>query len=304
MEKPGSKSYASRIMKETFEGEGRPDVDWLDRFIRNSMEEDLGEGDHSSLSCIPENAIGRAQLLIKGEGVLAGIDLAERILAQLDPELQSDKKSRDGEKVRTGDIVLEVEGRVRSLLAGERLLLNCMQRMSGIATLTSSFVEKVKDLDVRINDTRKTTPGIRPLEKWAVRIGGGENHRQGLYDMILLKDNHIDHAGGVEKAVKASIEYLNREGLDLPIEVEARDIEEVRGILRSGTVDRIMLDNFTYSDLQKAVRVIDGAALTEASGGIELNTVRSYAECGVDRVSIGALTHSPPTIDMSFKATR
>jgi nicotinate-nucleotide pyrophosphorylase (carboxylating) len=286
-------------MKEIFNEVG---AEWLDRFIRRSLEEDIGDGDHSSLSCIPREARGKAQLLIKESGILAGQALAERILDHLDPEVRTERKASDGSRVQKGDVVLEAEGKVRSLLAGERLILNCMQRMSGIATLTASFVERIEDLPTRINDTRKTTPGLRPLEKWAVRIGGGANHRMGLYDMILLKDNHIDHAGGVEPALKASLDYLERSGLEIPVEVEARDLEEVRSILKCGNVDRIMLDNFPLEDLRKAVDLIDGASITEASGGIDLDTVRDHAECGVDRISIGALTHSPPSIDMSFKA--
>jgi nicotinate-nucleotide pyrophosphorylase (carboxylating) len=280
-----------------------PSETWLDDFIRRSFEEDLGEGDHSSISCIPADRWGKAELLIKEEGVIAGIDLASRILTHLDPGIGIVGSVKDGSKVKEGTIAFEAEGRVRSLLAGERLLLNCMQRMSGIATLTNAFVERVKDLDVAIDDTRKTTPGIRPLEKWAVRMGGGSNHRMGLHDMILLKDNHIDHAGGIEKAIRAAHDYLKEKGLKLPIEVEARDLEEVERAIATAPLDRIMLDNFAPEDLEEAVRRIDGRTITEASGGITLESVRSYAESGVDRISVGALTHSPPSIDMSLKAS-
>ena len=289
-------------MKETFK-KGSADSAWLDHFIRTSLEEDLGEGDHSSLSCISADKRGKAQLLIKEKSVIAGLELAERILRHLDPKASIEQLSSEGDRVEKGDVALEVEGSVRSMLAGERLLLNCLQRMSGIATLTASYVERVKGLPVYINDTRKTTPGLRPLEKSAVRIGGGINHRHGLYDMILLKDNHIDHAGGVEKALKAALEYLEKHELELPVEIEARDLEEVDKILNTGKVDRIMLDNFSYTDIKKAVQQIDGAAITEASGGITFETVRAYAECGVDRISVGALTHSYPSIDMSLKAS-
>ncbi len=289
-------------MKETSK-EGGPSTEWLDRFIRASLEEDIGAGDHSTLSCIGAEAKGRSKLLIKEDGVLAGLELAVRILRTLDPEVWIEQKASDGDPITKNDIVLEAEGSVRSFLAGERLLLNCMQRMSGIATLTASFVDRVKDLPVRINDTRKTSPGLRALEKWAVRLGGGANHRLGLYDMILLKDNHIDHSGGIEKALRSALDYLEAKGWELPIEVEARNLEEVDQILDTAGVDRIMLDNFSFTDLKKAVKKIDGAALTEASGGITLDTVRSYAECGVDRISVGALTHSPPSIDMSLKAS-
>ncbi|MFB6258147.1 MAG: carboxylating nicotinate-nucleotide diphosphorylase [Flavobacteriales bacterium] len=289
-------------MKETFD-KGGPDPAWLDRFIRSSLEEDIGEGDHSSLSCIEEEAEGKVQLLIKDDSVIAGLELATGIFRHLDPEVRAEQRISNGERAKGGSIALEVEGRVRSLLAGERLVLNCMQRMSGIATLTASFVDRVKDLPVQINDTRKTTPGLRPLEKWAVRIGGGLNHRHGLYDMILLKDNHIDHAGGVENALRSALDYLEVNKLELPVEVEARGLEEVDRILRTAHVDRIMLDNFSFGDLEKAVARIDGVAITEASGGITLGTVRDYAECGVDRISVGALTHSYPSIDMSLKAS-
>ncbi|MFB6258078.1 MAG: carboxylating nicotinate-nucleotide diphosphorylase [Flavobacteriales bacterium] len=286
------------------EGVSWPDPAWLDRFIKASLKEDIGPRDHSTHSCIPYGTSGRSSLLIKENAILAGLDLAERILLYLDPELRIERKGiGDGDRVRKGDIVLEVEGHIRSILAGERLILNCSQHMSGIATLTASFVDKVRDLSVGINDTRKTTPGIRPLQKWAVRLGGGSNHRQGLHDMILLKDNHIDRAGGVEKTLNAAVQYLEQEGLDLPIEVEARDLNEVRSILDTARVDRIMLDNFSLEATREAVEVIDEAAIIEASGGITLDTVREYAECGVDRISVGALTHSPPSIDMSFKAS-
>ncbi len=290
-------------MKETSKGNPSPSKEWLDAFIRSALAEDLGEGDRSTLACIPGDAKGKARLLIKEEAVLAGLDLAERILQHLDPNVRIDRRSSDGEKLEKGAIALEAEGQVHALLAGERLILNCLQRMSGIATLTASYVEQVQDLPVKINDTRKTTPGLRPLEKWAVRIGGGVNHRHGLYDMVLLKDNHIDHAGGVEKALQATMDHLEKHQLKLPVEVEARDLDEVDRILKSAPVDRIMLDNFSYADSKEAVTRIDGKALTEASGGIDLETVRAYAECGVDFISVGALTHSPPSVDMSFKAS-
>lgn len=289
-------------MKEAPETFG-PDRGWLEQFIRSSLQEDIGDGDHSSLSCIAPSDSGRAHLLIKEEGVIAGIDLAQAILAHLDPEMRIETHHVDGERLERGDVAFEVEGRIRSMLTGERLLLNCMQRMSGIATTTAAFVAKVADLPVRINDTRKTTPGMRALEKWAVRIGGGSNHRQGLYDMILLKDNHIDHAGGIEGALRSAIRYLEEHQLELPIEVEARDLDEVEQVLKTGKVDRIMLDNFSYAELEKAVQRIGDQAITEASGGVRLDTVRDFAKCGVDRISVGALTHSVPSIDMSLKAS-
>lgn len=277
--------------------------DRLDRFIQSTLEEDIGNGDHTSLSCIPEEAKGKAELLIKEDCILAGLTLADRIIQHLDPELKAGYLSKDGKHAKKGEVVLRIEGKTRSLLSLERLLLNCIQRMSGIASLTRSFVDEVADLGVAIDDTRKTTPGMRALEKWAVRIGGGSNHRHGLYDMILLKDNHIDHAGGVEMALQSAKAYLEKKGLALPIEVEARDLDEVQRILATAEVDRIMLDNFSYEQLREAVELIDGRAITEASGGIDLNTVRQYAECGVDRISVGALTHSVPAIDMSMKAS-
>jgi len=274
----------------------------LREFILRGLAEDIGDGDHSSLACIPTEATGNAKLIIKEKGVLAGIRVATEIFSAIDNNLNIRVLIKDGTEVNPGDIAFFISGRQQSILKAERLTLNIMQRMSGIATSTREYTEKLKGFKTRILDTRKTTPGFRFLEKEAVRIGGGINHRMGLYDMIMLKDNHIDYAGGIEKAVLRSHEYLMKHNLNLKIEVEARNIEDVRKIVATGLVDRIMLDNFNVDDTLKAVKVIDGRCETESSGGITLATIRSYAECGVDFISVGALTHHIKSLDMSLKA--
>ena len=274
----------------------------LRAFIRHALDEDTGEGDHSSLACIPASAKGRARLLIKETGIIAGIRVAREVFHVTDPSLSVETFFQDGQRINFGDIGLTSEGRLHSLLRAERLVLNILQRMSGIATATSLYVEKVKGTKAKITDTRKTTPGMRSLEKEAVRIGGGINHRMGLYDMIMLKDNHIDYAGGITTAIARTKEYLEKNGLALRIEVEARNIREVNEILASSGVDRIMLDNFTIPMTADAVRIIGEATETESSGGITLENVRDYAMCGVDFISIGALTHHIKSLDMSLKA--
>ena len=274
----------------------------LREFILRGLAEDIGDGDHSSLACIPTEATGNAKLIIKEKGVLAGIRVATEIFSAIDNNLNIRVLIKDGTEVNPGDIAFFISGRQQSILKAERLTLNIMQRMSGIATSTREYTEKLKGFKTRILDTRKTTPGFRFLEKEAVRIGGGINHRMGLYDMIMLKDNHIDYAGGIEKAVLRSHEYLMKHNLNLKIEVEARNIEDVRKIVATGLADRILLDNFNVDDTLKAVKVIDGRCETESSGGITLATIRSYAECGVDFISVGALTHHIKSLDMSLKA--
>ena len=270
--------------------------------INLAFEEDIKDGDHSSLSCIPNNKIGKAQLIVKDQGIIAGIELAEWIFESIDPTLFMEIKLKDGDKVKKGDIAFTVKGCSISILTAERLVLNCMQRMSAIATKTRDYVELVKGTKTTILDTRKTTPGIRILEKWAVKIGGGDNHRFGLYDMIMLKDNHIDYAGGITKAIDKAKKYLKEKKLNLKIEVEARDLNEVKEIMTTKGVHRIMLDNFTPKDTIKAVKLINGKFETESSGGITSSTIRTYAECGVDFISVGALTHSIYNMDLSLKA--
>jgi len=274
----------------------------LEIIIENAIREDIGEGDHSSLACIPPDATGTAQLLVKDEGILAGVDFARMVFQHIDSDLKMDILISDGSFVRYGDIAFKISGRSQSILKAERLVLNAMQRMSAIATKTNKYVELVSDLKTKILDTRKTTPGIRALEKWAVRIGGGNNHRFALYDMIMLKDNHIDFAGGIENAILKTNKYLKDNKLDLKIEIETRNLDEVKEVLRVGQVDRIMLDNFNYEDLRQAVQLINGRFETEASGGITEETLRKYAECGVDYISSGALTHSVSNMDLSLKA--
>jgi nicotinate-nucleotide pyrophosphorylase (carboxylating) len=274
----------------------------LGSFIIRAFAEDTGDGDHSSLACIPSDITGRARLLIKEEGIIAGIDAAVQVFLIADPSLKVATMLTDGDHIRYGDIALTVEGKAHSILRAERIALNIMQRMSGIATATSLYVEQVKGTKARITDTRKTTPGMRFLEKEAVRIGGGVNHRMGLYDMIMLKDNHIDYAGGIYNAIINTREYLRKNSLSLKIEVEARNLREVREILDTGGIDRVMLDNFTIPDTIEAVNIIGDAAETESSGGITLKNVRDYALCGVDFISIGALTHHIKSLDMSLKA--
>ena len=270
--------------------------------IKLAFDEDIKDGDHSSLSCIPNNKMGKAQLIVKDQGIIAGIELAEWIFESIDPSLFMEIKMKDGDKVKKGDIAFTVKGYSISILTAERLVLNCMQRMSAIATKTRNYVELVKGTKTSILDTRKTTPGIRILEKWAVKIGGGDNHRFGLYDMIMLKDNHIDYAGGITKAIDKAKKYLKEKNLNLKIEVEARDLNEVKEIMTTIGVHRIMLDNFTPKDTIEAVKLINGKFETESSGGITSSTIRTYAECGVDFISVGALTHSIYNMDLSLKA--
>ena len=264
--------------------------------------EDIGDGDHTTLSCIPESAKGKSQLIIKEEGILAGVKVARRIFNAFDPELMMTVFIQDGAHVKPGDIAFVVEGKIQSLLQTERLMLNIMQRMSGVATRTNQYVKALEGTLTRVLDTRKTTPGLRLLEKEAVRIGGGVNHRVGLYDMILLKDNHVDFAGGIPNAINRAKEYLKEKGKDLKIEIEVRNFDELAQVMEVGGVDRIMLDNFTPENTKKAVEIIGGKYETESSGGITFDTLRTYAACGVDYISVGALTHSVKSLDMSFKA--
>lgn len=273
-----------------------------DKLIDLAFAEDIGDGDHTTLCCIPENAMGESKLLIKEEGVFAGVEIAKQVFYRFDPELQVEVFINDGAHVKPGDIVMSVKGKIQSLLQTERLMLNILQRMSGIATMTAKYVKKLEGTHTHVLDTRKTTPGMRMLEKEAVKIGGGVNHRIGLFDMILLKDNHIDFAGGIENAISRCHEYLKAKGKDLKIEIEVRNFEELDRVLAFGGVHRIMLDNFTPADTRKAVELIGGKYETESSGGITFDTLRDYAECGVDFISVGALTHSVKGLDMSFKA--
>jgi len=274
----------------------------LNDIIERALIEDIGDGDHSSLACVPENAIGKATLFIKDDGIIAGIDLALKIFKKYDPSLQIEPFLVDGSPVKNGDIAFQVVGSSRSILATERLVLNFMQRMSGIATQTNKIVSLLEGTPTKLLDTRKTTPGIRYMEKWAVRIGGGNNHRFALYDMIMLKDNHIDYAGGVESAIQRTQEYLKETGKKLKIEIEVRDFIELKKVLVFGGVDRIMLDNFTPAELKEALLLIPDKYETEASGGITIENIREYAETGVDFISVGALTHSFKSLDMSLKA--
>lgn len=274
----------------------------IDEIIERCLAEDIGEGDHSSLACVPENATGKAYLLVKDNGVIAGVELAQMIFHKFDPSLQFKMHIQDGAEVKVGDIVFEVEGSSRSILSTERLVLNFMQRMSGIATLTHKMVSQISHTNTTLLDTRKTTPGIRFMEKWAVKIGGGANHRFGLYDMIMLKDNHIDYAGGVVPAIERTKAYLKENGKDLKIEVEVRDMHELDQALSVSGVDRIMLDNFTPEELTEALKRIPSSIETEASGGITSETIVGYAETGVQFISVGALTHSAGSMDMSLKA--
>ncbi|MDY3876774.1 MAG: carboxylating nicotinate-nucleotide diphosphorylase [Prevotella sp.] len=273
-----------------------------DRLIDLAFAEDIGDGDHTTLCCIPETAMGKSHLLIKEEGILAGVEVAKKVFNRFDPTMQVEVLIGDGAHVKVGDIAMVVTGKTRSLLQTERLMLNIMQRMSGIATMTNRYVERLKGTNTRILDTRKTTPGLRMLEKQAVKIGGGVNHRIGLFDMILLKDNHVDFAGGITNAIDRCHAYLQEKGLDLKIEIEVRNFDELNQVLTHGGVNRIMLDNFSVSDTKKAVEIIAGRYETESSGGITYDTIRDYAEQGVDFISVGALTHSVKGLDMSFKA--
>lgn len=274
----------------------------IDEFIRNAINEDIGEGDYTSEACIPEDAVGRARMIIKENGILSGTGITESIFHHVDPNLQIKILIPDGSTVKIGDVVMTVSGPVRGILKGERLALNTIQRMCGIATLTNKVVKKLEGLKTKVLDTRKTTPGIRFLEKIAVKTGGGENHRSGLYDMMMIKDNHIDYSGSVENAINLCDEYRKTNNLNIKLEVEARNLDEVERILAVGKIDRIMLDNFSYTDLSKAVAMIGDAYETEASGNITIETARNYAECGVDFISMGALTHSARGLDISLKA--
>ena len=273
-----------------------------DKLIELAFAEDIGDGDHTTLCCIPEDAMGKSHLLIKEDGILAGVELAKKVFAKFDPTMQVEVLINDGAHVKVGDIAMVVTGKVRSLLQTERLMLNIMQRMSGIATMTNKYVELLKGTKTRVLDTRKTTPGLRMLEKQAVKIGGGTNHRIGLFDMSLLKDNHIHFAGGIANAIDSCHNYLKEKNLDLKIEIEVRNFDELQQVLDKGGVNRIMLDNFSVADTKKAVDIIAGRYETESSGGITFNTIRGYAEQGVDFISVGALTHSVKGLDMSFKA--
>ena len=273
-----------------------------DKLIDLAFAEDIGDGDHTTLCCIPEDAMGKSHLLIKEDGILAGVEVAKKVFDRFDNTMKVEVLIGDGAEVKKGDIAMVVTGKVRSLLQTERLMLNIMQRMSGIATMTHKYVEKLKGTKTHVLDTRKTTPGMRMLEKQAVKIGGGMNHRIGLFDMILLKDNHVDFAGGITNAIDRCHAYLKEKNLDLKIELEVRNFDELNQVLTHGGVNRIMLDNFSVADTKKAVVLIGGRYETESSGGITFDTIRDYAECGVDFISVGALTHSVKGLDMSFKA--
>jgi len=282
------------ISNEQFEKE-------LDLIIKNGYREDLGDGDHSSLSCIPSNAQGKANLLVKDTGIIAGVTFAKKAFTYIDKDLHVENFIDDGSEVSYGDVVFQVSGNSQSILKAERFVLNAMQRMSAIATKTNFFVNLLKGTKTQILDTRKTTPGIRALEKWAVKIGGGENHRFALYDMVMIKDNHIDFAGGISEAITKTKQYLSDNKLDLKIIVEARSLQEIKEILQNKGVYRILIDNFSFEDTRKAVALINGRCFTESSGGINENTIRKYAECGVDYISSGALTHSVHNMDLSLK---
>ncbi|MDE5709115.1 MAG: carboxylating nicotinate-nucleotide diphosphorylase [Alistipes sp.] len=275
---------------------------FVDELIELCIKEDIGDGDHTSLCCIPADEHGRMRLLCKEEGTIAGIEIAELVLRRLDPEVEFEQLLRDGDRVKPGDVAFYVSGRLQSLLQAERILLNIMQRMSGVATQTAVYVARLEGLRTRVLDTRKTTPGMRVLDKMAVKIGGGENHRMGLFDMILLKDNHIDFAGGIGKAIRGAREYLAAKGKSIPIECEVRTLEDIDEVFAAGGVDRIMFDNFSPELTREAVRKVAGRCETESSGGITLENLRDYAECGVDFISVGALTHRIKSLDMSLKA--
>jgi nicotinate-nucleotide pyrophosphorylase (carboxylating) len=274
----------------------------LNAFIEIALKEDIREGDHTSLACIPMKAIGKAQLLVKENGILAGMEVAEAIFKKVNADIQFFSLMEDGDPMRIGDVAFIVEGPSASILTAERLVLNCMQRMSGIASKTQAIVKLIEGTKAQVLDTRKTTPGIRMLEKWAVKIGGGTNHRFGLYDMMMIKDNHIDFAGSIEAAIEKAISYQKENGLDIPIEVEARNLDEVKEIMKVGKVQRIMLDNFNFADTRTAVECIGNNFETEASGGITEETIREHALCGVNFISVGALTHSVNSLDLSLKA--
>jgi nicotinate-nucleotide pyrophosphorylase (carboxylating) len=275
----------------------------LHLLLTRALEEDVREGDHTSLACIPADASGHAILLVKDEGILAGLPVADAVFRLVDPNLQVEYLMQEGDKMQRGDIAFKVSGSAISILTAERLVLNCMQRMSGVASLTRKYVDAVAGTHAKVIDTRKTTPGIRLLEKYAVTVGGGANHRMGLYDMIMIKDNHVDFSGGIAKAVERVHQYLQEKNLDLKIEVETRNLEEVKQVLEVGGIHRIMLDNYTPELMREAIQLIDGQYETEASGGIKLDTIRSFAEAGVDFISVGALTHSAVSLDLSLKAS-
>lgn len=277
-------------------------MSYIDDLINIAIKEDIGDGDHTSLSCIPKDAKGKAHLLVKEDGILAGVDLAKKIFLKIDSEIIFEQFLKDGDSIKVGDIAFTVKGSSQSILQAERLALNFMQRMSGIATNTNYYVNLLEGTNTKVLDTRKTTPGLREIEKLSVKIGGGYNHRMGLYDMVMIKDNHIDYAGGISAAITSTQEYLKSENKNLKIEIEARDLGELDEILAVGGIHRIMLDNFSYADLRTAVSLIDGKYETEASGGITDKTIRNYAECGVDFISVGALTHQIKSLDLSLKA--
>ncbi len=283
------------ISKEQFEKE-------LELIITNAIREDIGDGDHTSLSCIPADAMGKAKLLVKEDGIIAGVEFAKQVFSYVDKDLEVETFINDGDDVKYGDIVFHVSGKSQSILMAERLVLNAMQRMSAIATKTAFFANLLKGTKTKVLDTRKTTPGIRAIEKWAVKIGGGENHRFALYDMVMIKDNHIDFAGGITAAITKTKKYLAEKKLDIKIIVEARSLEEIKEILSNEGVYRILIDNFNYEDTRKAVALIGDTCLTESSGGINEDTIRKYADCGVDFISSGALTHSVYNLDLSLKA--
>ena len=274
----------------------------IDKFISDSLNEDVGDGDHTSLATIPAGKQGKAKLLVKDEGILAGVELALEIFHIVDAGLKVTVFLNDGAKIKPKDVAFEVEGDARNILTAERLVLNCMQRMSGIATKTREIVDLLEGTNTKVLDTRKTTPGMRYLEKWAVRIGGGVNHRFGLYDMILIKDNHVDYSGGIRQAIENTQQYLINQNKKLAIEIEVRNIEELQQVLETGGVNRILLDNFNFDTLREAVKIINGRFITEASGGITIDNIREYAACGVDYISVGALTHSVKSLDLSLKA--
>ena len=288
-------SFNKKIMTNIYEK-------FTDELIDLAIKEDIGDGDHTSLACIPENEQGRVHLLVKEKGVLSGVEITKKIINKIDKNLKIEVLIEDGARINPGEIVFKMSGRVISILQAERLLLNFMQRMSGIATQTARYADIISDLHTQVLDTRKTTPGLRVLEKIAVATGGGTNHRMGLYDMVMIKDNHVDFAGGIDKAINTVNDYLKAKNKDIKIEVEVRDFKELDEVLENGKVHRIMLDNFTVEDTRKAVKIIDGKYETESSGGITLETIRSYAECGVDFVSVGALTHQIKSLDLSLKA--
>ncbi len=275
---------------------------YLKSFVHHAIIEDIGDGDHSSLASIPENATGKARLIVKQEGIIAGIEISEYVFKTIDPGLSTKIMIKDGSYVKPGDIAFIVAGNIHGILQAERLILNIIQRMSGIATKTGKFVNEIKGFHTKIIDTRKTTPGMRLLEKAAVKLGGGENHRMGLYDMIMLKDNHIDFAGGIEPAITMTHKYLDKKNKNLKIIIEARSLDDVKEIIRVGNVNRILLDNFTVKNTKEAVKMINGKFETESSGGINIQTVKKYAECGVDYISVGQITNQSRSLDMSLKA--